>query len=332
MDGLKPSGPLHDHDLQIITDAGIRIDQGKILEVGKFDDLRKHGDPLFEIDSPAVAMPGFIDSHTHMCFAGSRSKDYELRLTGMTYQQIAEQGGGILDTVKMTRAASKETLVDLLLNRLQRHLASGVTTCEIKSGYGLNVWDEVKMLEAIGEAATRQPIDIIPTCLAAHALPWEFDSKTDYLEFLQHSLLPLVIERNLSRRIDIFVEKEAFPVNEARTFLQAAKSTGFSIVVHADQFTRGGSLLAAELHAQSADHLEVATIEDCTAMKASGVLPVVLPGASLGLGMPFPPARMILDAGLPLVIASDWNPGSAPMGQLLVQAAVLGAAQRLDNG
>lgn len=329
MDGLAPEGPLQDNHLHIITDAGIIIDSGKILEIGKFDDLRKIGDPQYEIESPAVVLPGFIDAHTHLCFAGSRSHDYEMRLSGKTYQQIAEQGGGILDTVRKTREASRDVLIELMLKRLQRHLASGVTTCEVKSGYGLNVWDEIKMLEAIQEAANRQPVDLVPTCMAAHALPWEFTSKSDYLEFLQYSLLPMVLERNLSKRADIFVEKEAFPAEEARPYLLAAKALGFSIVVHADQFTRGGAMLAAELHADSADHLEVSNAEDLKAMKKSGVVPVVLPGASLGLGIAFPPARMILDAGLPLVIGSDWNPGSAPMGQLLLQAAVLGAAQRL---
>lgn len=330
MDRLPETGHLaDDRHLEIIHDAGIVIDKDSIVAVGRFDVLRRQKHPIHEITTPAIAMPGLIDAHTHLCFAGSRCHDYALRLQGATYQEIAAQGGGILDTVRQTRQASQEELERLLLERTARLLKLGVTTCEVKSGYGLTVHDELKILTAIKNVSQQQPVHLVATCLAAHTKPPEFASARDYLNMLVKELLPELIERWLTRRIDIFVEKGAFTIEEARDYLKAAQKMGFSICVHADQFSRGGALLAAELFAVSADHLEVSKHDDFLLLKQSGVIPIILPGASLGLGMPFGPARIALDHDLPVVIASDWNPGSAPMGHLLMQAAVIGAAERL---
>lgn len=328
---LPPSGPIPDSSLEIIPEAGIRFANGKIVEIGPFSSIKRAADLHIPLTTPTVALPGFIDAHTHLCWAGSRCADYALRLQGLSYSEIAKRGGGILDTVRHTRAATKQQLVDGLLSRLATAAKGGVTTCEIKSGYGLSTTDEIKMLEAIQEAQSLQPLHLIPTCLAAHVLPPEFSSPQAYLDDILHNLLPEIIKHNLSRRVDIFVEDGAFAPEIALPYLLKAKQLGFSLTLHADQFSRGGALLAAEVGAVSADHLEVSEPQDFLALKHGHVIPIVLPGASLGLGMPFAPARALLDSGLPLVIASDWNPGSAPMGRLLAEAALIGAAEKLSN-
>lgn len=329
MASLASKGPLQDEALKPIENAALHIHQGGILSVGPFEELRKKDLPLVEIFSPSVVLPGFIDAHTHICFAGSRANDYALRLSGKSYLDISASGGGILSTVRKTRQASQHELVASLAERLQKQLRLGITTCEVKSGYALNIADEIKMLQAIKEANHHHAIDLIPTCLAAHTLPWEFDQPSIYLDLLLHELLPKVKNQNLSSRVDIFIEKGAFSCQEAKPYLQAAKKMGFSLCTHADQFSRGGALLSAELGALSADHLELSTKQDFEALAKSGTFPIVLPGASLGLGLPFAPAQQILSYNLPLVIASDWNPGSAPMGDLLTQAALLGAFEHL---
>ncbi len=329
MDHL-PEGPLKDDQLEIKSQSGILIKNGLIEAIDSFNVLKKVKAKHLEVSAPSIAIPGLIDAHTHLCFSGTRSSDYAKRLGGAGYQQIAAEGGGILDTVKKTRAASKQQLVDSMLNRCARLWELGITTCEVKSGYGLNVTDEIKMLEAIHEAGERQAVDLIPTCLGAHIIPPEFDSPVEYLEFVLNDLLLHVKLNLLTQRVDIFVEKGAFSVEVARSFLQKAKLMGFSLCIHGDQFSRGGAQLACEVGALSCDHLEVSTEEDAKALQQHQVIPIVLPGCSFGLGLPFPPARLLLDQGLPLVIASDWNPGSAPMGHLLLQAAVLGAAQHLS--
>lgn len=330
MDHLPARGAIADHELQIIRDGGIELDGSNIVAVGDFETMRKgFKAKVHSVAYPCVALPGFVDAHTHLCFAGSRVDDYALRVSGGTYEQIAAAGGGILDTVRKTREAPKELLVDLLMKRTALLLQNGVTTCEVKSGYGLSVDQEIKQLEAIQIVSKRQPVSLIPTCLAAHTLPWEFSDRSDYLAFLVSELLPLLKQRGLASRIDIFVDTLAFSVDEARAYLTEAQYLGFNITIHADQFSRGGALLGAELGALSVDHLEVTTLEEARILARTQVVPVVLPGATLGLGLPFAPARMLLDAGLQLAIASDWNPGSAPMGDLLTQAALLGAAQKL---
>ena len=322
-DKLPATGPVG--ELEVLENMGIQV-RGEVIEkIGPMESLE--GEQI-SFPYPAVAVPGFIDAHTHICFAGSRANDYALRTCGMSYLAIAERGGGILQTVRQTRAASENELIEGVQKRANRLLANGVTTCEVKSGYGLSLAEEVKMLRAIQKASTKTTL--IPTCLAAHTLPPEFTSRQEYLQMIIKELLPIVKEERLASRVDIFVEKGAFSAAEALPFLLAAKEMGFEIVVHADQFSRGGALLAAEVGARSADHLEVSIAEDFYKMQEAGVTAVMLPGATLGLGLAFPPAREALDAGLSVVIASDWNPGSAPMGDLLTQAALLGAAQKLS--
>ncbi len=324
---LPRKGPISDDQLEIITDGGLLEKNGKVIAVGKWQELRSEADQLKEVEGDSVALPGFIDCHTHLCWAGNRAGDYAKRLGGATYQEIAKGGGGILDTVRQTRKASQSELQELIERRAARLYASGIRTAEVKSGYGLTIEDELKMLRAINEAKTE--LDLIPTCLAAHVVPPEFKNAKSYLEEVMERLLPLVKKENLASRIDIFVEEGAFSVEVAKPYLMHAKELGFTITIHADQFSSGGARLAAEVGAASADHLEASEEKDLIALAKSKTIPVVLPGASLGLGLPFAPARAALDAGLPLAIASDWNPGSAPHGGLLVQAALLGANQKL---
>jgi imidazolonepropionase len=212
-----------------------------------------------------------------------------------------------------------------------RHLQEGVTTCEVKSGYGLSVEAELKMLEAIKQVADNQAIDLITTCLAAHICPPEFADQKDYLNYILEHLLPEIQRLNLSKRVDIFVEETAFSEEYAKYYLLLAQEMGFSIAIHADQFSTGGSALAVEVGAVSADHLEASTEREMDSLAKSNTVAVVLPGASLGLGMAFAPARQLLDKGCCVAIATDWNPGSAPMGDLLMQAAVLGASQKLST-
>jgi imidazolonepropionase len=330
MAGLPHKGAIADAQLEIIHDGGMLIEGNRIVAVDRFTTLKGSG-AVVEPNSPCVVMPGFIDTHTHLCFAGSRASDYSARISGKTYQEILASGGGIMDTVKKTRDCDARTLLDLTLHRLARHASEGVTTCEIKSGYGLSVEHEVKMLRTIREAAQVQPVSLVATCLAAHITPPEFESAAMYLEHITTELLPVVARESLAKRVDIFVEPSAFPAALASPFLKRTMSMGFAAVVHADQFTPGGSAVAIEVGAVSADHLESSGDDEIRALASSDVTATVLPGASLGLGMNFAPARKMLDYGCALAIASDWNPGSAPMGDLLMQAAVLSAQQKLTN-
>jgi imidazolonepropionase len=332
-DNLPRKGVLKDEQLSMIENGGVIIENGFIIAVGKYDDLRikyPKADREF-IDQPAVLLPGLIDAHTHICFAGSRAQDYNLKLQGKTYLEIAREGGGIWRSVQHTRKATEQDLTLDLLQRIERHLSEGVTTIEIKSGYGLTVEDELKMLRAIKAASLQTKATLIPTCLAAHTLPKDFSgTHADYLLWMVTELLPKVKAQGLSNRVDIFIEETAFTINDAKKYLQTAKDLGFAITVHADQFTPGSASLAAIMGAVSADHLEASQDNDIAALAASNTVAMVLPGASLGLGIPFAPARKLLDAGCCLTIASDWNPGSAPMGDLLLQAALLGVYEKLS--
>ena len=333
LNNLALKGPLADEQLQLIHNGGILVNEGKIEAIGSFEQLYKSraaGTEVQEVENPAVLLPGFIDSHTHICFAGSRARDYSLRVAGKSYQEILKQGGGIHDTVGKTREASEEELVQNIIKRANRHLKEGVTTIEVKSGYGLNVEEELKMLRAIQKANQQLKAELVPTCLAAHVKPKDFAEASDYLNYILEELLPKVKEEKLANRVDVFVEPEAFPVEASRPYLKKAKEMGFALTLHADQFTSGGSLLATEVGALSADHLESSSEKDVAALAGSDTVATVLPGASLGLGMQYSPARRLLDAGACLAIATDWNPGSAPMGDLLLQASLLGAAEKLS--
>jgi len=334
--GLPLKGSISEENLRLIPDAGILVKDEFIAEVGNYETLIPKAGKLQASHQPIandlVLLPGFIDCHTHICFAGSRASDYALRNAGKSYLDIAKAGGGIWHTVTETRKASREVLEYSLNMRVENHLHNGVTTVEVKSGYGLNLESELKILRTIQSVNQKVAADLVSTCLAAHILPRDFKGgASDYLNYLIENLLPILKQEKLSDRIDIFIEQTAFDAVEAGRFLNRAKQIGFQITVHADQFSRGGSKVAVAVGAKSADHLEASAAKEIELLAASNTVAVVLPGASLGLGMPFAPARKLLDAGCCLAIASDWNPGSAPMGDLLTQAALLGAFEKLNT-
>lgn len=334
LSGLPLRGRLADEQLEIIENAGILTENGKIAATGNFEELKKEfGDAEIEkINGKKTALPAFTDAHTHICFGGSRAGDYAMRNAGKTYLEIAEKGGGIWSSVRHTREASEEELLASLLRRISYLISLGITTVEVKSGYGLNVEEELKMLRVIKKADGLTPATLVATCLAAHLKPKDFDGgNTDYLNYIAEQLLPVVKEQDLADRVDIFIEKSAFLPDESKVFLEKAKEMGFDLTVHADQFTPGSSRIAVETGARSADHLEAMADEDIAFLAGSDTVATALPGASLGLGEPFAPARKLLDAGAAVAIASDWNPGSAPMGNLVAQASILAAFQKLST-
>ena len=330
MVNLPERGAISDNSLEIIDDGGVVIEDGKIIEVGDFLSLSKNDLDVREITYPCVLLPGFIDSHTHVCHYGNRSDEYAKRNSGISYQQILEEGGGIHNTMNSTSNSTDEQLTDDTLNRLKRHFQEGVLTCEVKSGYAPNLEDEVRMLRIINEIDSSNDIDLISTCLAAHVTPKKYESSKKYLDSIVNDLLPIIKEENLSNRVDIFIEEKAFSITEASNFLEKIKND-FYITAHANQFTSGGLKVGVDNGAVSVDHLEVITDQEIDYLSKSDTTGVVLPGCSLGLGIPFAPARKLLDYNCKVSIASDWNPGSAPMGDLLMQASLLGSTEKLSN-
>ncbi|SHJ35673.1 imidazolonepropionase [Arenibacter nanhaiticus] len=336
MHGLPLKGALSDQELTIIENGGIITYKDKIYAIGSYAQLQKEASALKAKSVPIamemVCMPGLIDSHTHICFGGSRAKDYALRNSGKTYLEIAKAGGGIWDTVTQTRKAPSSLLTKTIKERAARHLQQGITTIEVKSGYGLSVVEELKMLRAISAAKNDCEADLVPTCLAAHMIPKDYNGSPEaYLEEIAKDLFPILKEEGLSNRIDAFIEEGAFSEALIAPYFRKAQEMGFDITVHADQFSTSGSAVAVEFGAVSADHLEASTEQEIALLANSNVVATALPGASLGLGCNYTPARKLLDAGASVAIASDWNPGSAPMGNLLLQAAVLGTFEKLSN-
>lgn len=331
---LPLRGKLSDEQLEIIADGGILINNNKIQQVGNFEIL-KSSNPNAEleiIEGEQIVLPAFVDSHTHICFGGNRANDFAMRNAGKTYLEIAESGGGIWSSVQHTRAASENELLETLLQRINFLVSLGITTIEVKSGYGLDAENELKMLRIIKKAQIHTKATLIPTCLSAHLKPRDFDgSNEEYLGYIINEILPKVKEENLAKRVDIFIEKSAFQPEESKDFLFKAKSLGFEITVHADQFTPGSSRIAVEVGAKSADHLEATIDEDIAFLAQSDTVATALPGASLGLGEKFTPARKLLDAGAIVAIASDWNPGSAPMGNLITQSSILATFEKLTT-
>lgn len=332
LNNLSMRGKLSDDQLEIIENGGIVVHENKIQKVGNFENLKSENFEIEDISGTKVVLPSFIDSHTHICFGGNRANDFAMRNAGKTYLEIAQSGGGIWSSVQHTRNASEEQLLESLLERINSLVSLGITTIEVKSGYGLNKEEELKMLRTIKKAQQKTEATLVPTCLSAHLKPKDFEGDNqDYLNYILIEILPIVKEENLATRVDIFIEKSAFQPEESKNFLLAAKKLGFEITVHADQFTAGSSRIAVEAGAISADHLEATVDEDIAFLANSETVATALPGASLGLGEPFTPARKLLDKGAILAIASDWNPGSAPMGNLIVQASILATFQKLTT-
>jgi imidazolonepropionase len=336
MRNLPIRGALNDSQLEIIPNGGIIIENGEIVEIGEFNSLhqkyKSEGVKVQEVDSKLVALPGFVDAHTHICFGGSRAMDFAARNGGKSYLEIAKSGGGIWSTVKHTRQASQAELIALTKSRMDILLQNGITTVEVKSGYGLSLEEELKMLRAIKQANSEHQIDTIATCLSAHIVPKDFEGgEQEYLDMILQKLVPIIEQENLCKRFDAFIEDSAFSESGSEKYLKALKQKGFDLTVHGDQFTTGGSQVAINCGARSVDHLEASGEKEIANLAKSQVVPVALPGASLGVGCAFTPARKLLDAGCSLAIASDWNPGSAPQGNLLAQASILSCFEKLSS-
>ncbi len=304
-------------ELGIIPNAALIIEDGRIAAAGPYSDLKGKFPPhaaIIDANQKAVT-PGFVDAHTHLVFAGNRAAEYEQRIAGATYQQIAAAGGGILSTVAQTRAASEDDLLAAARRHCDWMLRSGTTTIEAKSGYGLDRPTELKMLRVLRRLAEEGPTRIIPTLLAAHTVPPEFAARrAAYVRFVAEELIPEVAAAHLAQFCDAFCDDHAFTVDECRTVLTAARRHGLGLRIHAEQFRPGtGAALAAELGAVTADHLETVTEETLSQLRAAGVQPVLLPGSVFCLRRTqYSPARAMVEAGLAIVLATDFNPGSSP--------------------
>ncbi|MFN2477186.1 MAG: imidazolonepropionase [Chthoniobacterales bacterium] len=303
-------------ELGIIRDGGFAVQDGIIIRVGTSSEILAATVGAEIVDAgDRVVLPGFVDAHTHPVFAGNRVDEFEMRALGSTYEEIAAAGGGIRSTVRKTRAATEGELEAETLQHLRQFLACGTTTIEAKSGYGLAVDDELKILRVIRSVAAQSPIDLIPTFLGAHAIPPEFDrDPAAYVELLINEMLPRVAAEKLAAYCDIFCEHGYFDVAESRRILRAAEQHGFKLRMHVDQLTNsGGAALAAELGATTADHLEQTEADGIAVLGVANVQPVLLPGSVYSLGKKrYPLARQMIDAGLGVVLATDFNPGSSP--------------------
>ncbi|MFZ5816548.1 MAG: imidazolonepropionase [Bacillota bacterium] len=307
-------------EVGVIKGGALAALEGIIVDVGRTEEVLarvKTGPSTRIIDARGRAViPGFVDPHTHLCFAGDRAEEFAMRLAGATYQEIAARGGGILSTVRATREASEASLVDLGLRRLDRLALTGTTTVEIKSGYGLTTVDELKQLRAIREMGRRHPLDVVPTFMGAHEVPPEYrERRGSYISLLVNEMLPAVAaEPGLAQYVDVFTEKGVFSVEESRVILTRAKQLGFKIKVHADELSDlGGAGLAAAMGAASADHLLFANESNLAAMAQAGTVAVCLPGTAFFLmNVPYANARRMIALGCTVALASDFNPGSCP--------------------
>ena len=302
-------------DIHPISDAALVWDEGTIRWVGPEAELPAEFRSAERLDAGGrLVIPGLIDCHTHLAFAGWRADEFEQRALGRGYLEIASSGGGIASTVRHTRAASEQQLTERAGRFLEEIVALGVTTVECKSGYGLTVDAELKLLRVYRRLAAEQPVRIVATFLGAHIVPAEFrDDPDGYVDLLVERMIPAVAQDNLAACCDVFVEESAFTVTQARRILRAARQAGLAAKLHADQLTScGGAELASELGALSADHLEHISDAGITAMAQAGVVAVSLPLASLYLRQPPMPARRLIQAGVPVAVATDFNPGSAP--------------------
>jgi len=303
-------------ELAIIRDGGMLIRDSKIDILGPSDEIEKNARGSEIVDARGrVVLPGFVDAHTHLVFAGNRLDDFERRARGETYEQIAKAGGGIWSTVAKTRAANDADLFTQAQKHAAWFLKGGTTTAEAKSGYGLTVEDELKILRVTRRLNQETLLEVVPTFLGAHAIPREDrESPERYVDLVINEMLPRVAKENLAEFCDVFCERGHFDLEQAREILVAAKKLGMKLRMHADQLTNsGGAKLAAELNATTADHLEKTEGQGIAAMKSAGVQPVLLPGSVYALGSTFyPRAREMIDAGLAVVIATDFNPGSSP--------------------
>lgn len=304
-------------DIGMIAGGAVLVEDGRIVAVGtKSEVMAQPGAAAARIiDAEGkVVMPGFVDSHAHPVFAQPRLNDFTGRIAGKTYEQLAASGGGILSSVAGVRQASEEHLADRLSRWAGKFLECGTTTLEAKSGYGLDPESELKMLRAVRRTQSFSSIELVPTLLGAHALPAEYkDRRADYVREVCETMIPAAAKEKLARFVDVFCEKGYFSEAESSAVLEAGVKAGLRPKIHADQISNsGGARIAARLKAVSADHLEHAVPEDVAALKQAGVVATLLPGANYFLGTGYPQARRFMEAGVPVALATDFNPGTSP--------------------
>lgn len=319
-------------DLAILQDGAVLIQDARITWLGPTADLPPFPPDTEVIDATGkTVLPGFVDSHTHLVFAGTREDEFEQRLGGASYQDIAAQGGGINATVRRVRQASKAELKELARRRLQRLLEFGVTTVEVKSGYGLAPADELKCLEVIAELNAEGPWELVPTFLGAHAVPPEYrDDQAGYVRLLIETMLPEVARGQLAEFCDVFCETGVFSLDESERILDRARNLGLRLKLHADELTPlGGAELAARLGAVSADHLLCITDAGIDALAEAGTVATLLPGTAFFLGVPYAPARKLIERGVPVALASDCNPGTCPTENLPLVGAMACTQMRM---
>jgi len=317
-----PHGPQRGRELGelgLIEDGAVAVDDGRVVAVGSTTALRAQYSPLEALDAGGrCVLPGFVDPHTHIPWYGDRANEFEMRLAGASYMDIMAAGGGIMSTVRSTRQASLDDLVEANLPRLARMLRYGTTSAETKTGYGLNTAAELKLLDTIMALNTRQPVTLTPTFLPAHAVPDEYNGRTDeYVDLIINDMLPAAAEWQADYEIalfcDVFCEEGVFDLAQTRRILEAALALGMRAKVHADEFVGlGGTALAVEMQAVSADHLVETPAADIVALGQGSTIAVGLPGTPFGLGhKKYTPAQEILDAGGALALATDCNPGTS---------------------
>ncbi len=318
-------------ELGIVHNGALVIENGKIIFSGKMEELNIDiSKSKFEIinlkNEEYVVMPGFVDSHTHPVFAETREEEYEMRIMGVSYEEIAKRGGGILNSAKKLRESSKDKLKSIFLKNCEIFIKYGTTTIEAKSGYGLTLKDEIKMLEVIDEGKKETPLDVFPTFLGAHAIPMEYKENPEkYVDLIVNEMIPEVVRRKLALFCDVFCEKGFFDIELTERILKKATQYGLKIKIHADElYSIGASSLAAKYKALSADHLEKIRKIDMENMAKSGTIATLLPGTAYNLGLThYPPAREIIENGVPVALATDFNPGSCftPNMQLILSIA-----------
>lgn len=301
-------------DLAILEDSAIAIINGIITDVGPTAEIRKkyHSDMITSAKGKVV-MPGFVDPHTHPVFVHTRENEFEMRVLGKSYVEISRSGGGIRSSIRSVQEIDEDRLYELSLPRVKRLISQGTTTLEAKSGYGLTTESEMKMLRVIRRLSESLPVEIVPTFLGAHEFPEEYKNDHErYIRILENEMLPAVAESGLAKYCDIFTEKHVYSVPESRRVLARARELGFELRMHADEIEPiGGAELAAEMNAVTADHLGAASDKGIQALKEAGVIPVLLPGTIFSLGLSsYARARDMIDAGLPVTLATDYNPGS----------------------
>ena len=304
--------------LGLIRDALMLIEDGRVIATGTYTDLCSAIPQSAEVIDAGgrCVTPGFVDAHTHLVFAGNRAAEFEQRIAGASYQQIAAAGGGILRTVALTRGATNDELLEAARRHRDWMLRSGTTTIEAKSGYGLDYATELRMLQVLLQLDSEGPARIVPTLLAAHTIPPEFiNRRSEYVHWIAEELIPEVASAQLARFCDVFCDDHAFTVEETQIVLASAHRHGLRLRIHAEQFRPGtGADIAAELGALTADHLEAVTEESLHKLRVAGVQPVLLPGSVFALSSSkYPPARKMVELGLAIVLATDFNPGSSPV-------------------